>query len=478
MRWSPAQLARDAQGRLVRDGGRTVEAAFIDTRQPVAGGVFVPIVAARDGHAFLPAAVAAGASAVLVARGRPAPEGPVTVVEVDETLAAFHRLAASARSRIAGPVVAITGSNGKTTTRAFVEAVLRTIYEPVLATRGNLNNHLGVPLCLCGPPHAPAAAVLELGMSAPGENATLAEIVRPNVAVVTSIALEHVEFLGSIEAIAAAEAEPFALLESDGVAIVPSDESLLVPHLPTGRRVLRVGPCADADVRIVEASVGRRTTATCRLPDGTDVRLSLGVLGLHNARNAAAALAVGHALGARPDAMAEALAAVEPVGDRGRRIEVGRHVVIADCYNANPGSVRAALESLAALARAEGRTAVAVLGDMLELGPEAPNLHADVGSYAAELGLAGVVTVGASSRHVAEAFAAGGGEVLAAVEPDERGIARAAEAVRAMMGGAEPLAVLVKASRGLRLERVVSGLVAPETAENPAICVDSRPAGA
>ena len=458
MRWTPAELAREAQGELVRDGGRAVAGAFIDSRAPVPGGLFVPIVAARDGHDFLPAAVAAGASAVLVARGRPPPGGAVTVVEVEDTLAAFHRLASAARARIDGPVVAITGSNGKTTTRAFVEAALRTLHEPVLATRGNLNNHLGVPLCLCGPPHAPAAAVLELGMSAPGENEALARIVRPTVAVVTSVALEHVAFLGSLEAIAAAEAEPLALLGPEGVAVVPSDEPLLAPHLPAGRRVLRVGPCRDADVRIVEAAVGRRTTATVRLPGGAVVELSLQVLGLHNARNAATALAVGHALGADPVAVARALGEVEPVGDRGRRIDLGPHTLVADCYNANPGSMQAALESLAALVRAEDGRAVAVLGDMLELGPTSPELHAQVGAFAAEAGVADLVIVGARAHAIGEAFERAGGRVRAAVEGDAAGVEQVVRAVTALAAEGTPLRVLVKASRGLRLERVVAGL--------------------
>jgi UDP-N-acetylmuramoyl-tripeptide--D-alanyl-D-alanine ligase len=353
VRWTPESLAAQAEGQLRRRSRAPIAGAFIDSRSPRPGALFVPIVAARDGHDFLDAAIAGGATAVLVARGRSLPAGEATVVEVDDTLAALTRLAARSRDRVSGPVVAITGSNGKTTTRAMVEAVLASALPEVLCTRGNLNNHLGVPLTLLDAPHEPRAMVIELGMSAPGENDHLARIVRPTAALITSIALEHLEFMGSLEAIAAAEAEVVPHVAEDGIVVVPSDEPTLVPHLPRTARpvVVRFGPDDAADVRVLGVELGERTEATLRLPGGERVVLRLRLFGAHNARNAAAALAVGTRLGLPLGPMLAALEAVEPVGDRGRVHAWGEHLVIADCYNANPGSMEAALASLAALRR-------------------------------------------------------------------------------------------------------------------------------
>jgi UDP-N-acetylmuramoyl-tripeptide--D-alanyl-D-alanine ligase len=475
VRWSPESLAAQAEGQLRRRGGSEIAGAFIDSRSPRPGALFVPIVAARDGHDFLPHAIAGGAAAVLVARGRAVPDGGVTsdgevisertlelardltVVEVDDTLAALTRLGARSRDRVTGPVVSITGSNGKTTTRAMVEAVLASALPAVLCTRGNLNNHLGVPLTLLDEPHDPSAMVIELGMSAPGENDHLASIVRPSIAVITSIALEHLEFMGSLEAIAAAEAEVVPHVARDGVVVVPSDEPTLLPFLPAGPHpiVLRFGPGRDADVELLAVQLTERTQATLRLPGGERVTLRLRCFGAHNARNAAAALAVGTHLGLPLRPMLDALEAVEPVGDRGRVHMLGEHLLVADCYNANPGSMEAALASLAAVRQHRSGPRVAVLGDMLELGPSELELHADVGRRCAALGLERVVTLGPRSEATARAAADAGVAALHVGDDVEAAVA----AVREALHGAAPGVVLVKGSRGMRLERVVAGLL-------------------
>ncbi len=456
MRWTAEHLATAAGGRIVRRGDRPIAGAFIDSRTPIPGGVFVPVVAARDGHDFIADAVRGGAAAVLVMPGRAVPGGDITVIEVDDTLVALGALARAARDAWTGPVVAVSGSNGKTTTRAMIEAVLRTRFERVLATRGNFNNHLGVPLTLLGEPHEPDAAVIELGMSAPGENDHLAGIVRPDVAVITSVALEHLEFMGSLEAIAEAEAEPVRHVRAGGVVVVPDDEPLLVPHVPAD--ALRFGRVDGSTVQILDVDQDVRTRVTLRLrtPAGEEqVALSLALFGAHNARNAAAALTVGLRLGCPLPAMLAALADVQPVGDRGRVLGFGPHLIIADCYNANPGSVAAALHSLAGLHRPG--PLVAVLGDMLELGPDAPALHAEVGELAARLRLDAVFTFGPLSQHTATAAQLGGIAAWHAGESLEDLVA----AVRARFG-ARPGAVLIKGSRGMRLERVVAALVADE----------------
>lgn len=478
VRWTPASLARAAGGRLLRAGDRTIATAFIDSRQPRRDGLFVPIVAARDGHEFIPQAIAAGAAATLIATGHQPPSEALTIVEVDDTLMAFGRLARDAREQISGPVVAITGSNGKTTTRAFVEAVLKTAFAPVLCTRGNLNNHLGVPLTLLDEPHEPAAAVIELGMSAPGENDQLAGIVVPSVHVITSIALEHLEFMGSLEAIAAAEAEPIAHLRAgpDGsrpALVIPSDEPSLIPHVPgpaSGIAVLRVGPAGadELDVAIDEVEVGERTRARLRLRGGDTLELRLATFGAHNARNAASAIAIARHLGLPLAPLVEALEAVAPVGDRGRLLALGQHLIIADCYNANPGSMMVALDSLARLRSQRAGPLLAVLGDMLELGPTQAQLHREIGREAARLGIDAVLGFGRLAAEIVVGAQAGGVEALSLSGADDS-VPEAAAWVRerlATSSGTSPGAVLFKASRGLRLERVVSALLAEGEAQS------------
>ena len=480
MRWTPESLAKAAGGCLVNAGEAPIATAFIDSRKPRPGALFVPIVAARDGHDFIAAAAAAGASASLIGQGRtPPPEAAgLTFVEVEDTLAALTALGRHARDQIEGPVVAITGSNGKTTTRAFVEATLATRFDALLSTRGNFNNHLGVPLSLVDEPHAPNAAVLELGMSAPGENDHLASVVRPNVHVITSIALEHLEFMGTLEAIAAAEAEPIRHLQAgpEGrppALVIPSDEPSLRAHLPgseTGIRVLEVGPRGahqpgvELAVAIAEVEVGPRTRVVLELAGQGTLELQLSTFGAHNARNAASAVAVALALELPIEPLVAALEAVVPVGDRGLVHSVGGHLLIADCYNANPGSMAVALESLAAL-REQGRgPLVAVLGDMLELGPDSGKLHDEVGAHAAALGLGGVLAGGPHSVDIAQGARRGGVSHVEHLEStDDATIGGAADWVLGRLGSGSG-AVLLKASRGIRLERLKETLLGSASA--------------
>lgn len=419
----------------------------------------MPLIAARDGHEFIAQAVAGGASAVLCQPGRSLPEGDFTAVEVADTQVALTELGRHARVTKGGPAVAITGSNGKTTTRAMVQAVLEASFHPVLCTQGNLNNHLGVPLTLLDEPHEPEAMVLELGMSAPGENDHLASIVEPTVGVITSIALEHLEFMKTIEAIADAEFEVARHVDPGGALVIPVDEPLLAERIPAdyGPRVIRVGPLDSADVAIVAVVVGAddraRTRVELRLPGGERLELWLNTFGAHNARNAASAVAVGLALGVPVQRMAEALANVQPVGDRGRVVAMGPHLLVADCYNANPGSMEAALASFGALRVHRPGKLVAVLGDMLELGPTERDLHAAVGRFAAAQGLDAVVGFG----RLGEAIVAGARAAGIDAEFVGEDVNAAVSAVEGRLGD-EPGGVLLKASRGMALERVAAGL--------------------
>ncbi|MCR9163948.1 MAG: UDP-N-acetylmuramoyl-tripeptide--D-alanyl-D-alanine ligase [Nannocystaceae bacterium] len=451
MRWTPEALARDVGGTLIRTADRPIAGVFIDSRAPLAGGLFVPIVADRDGHDFIGSAVDGGAAATLVQRGRATPSGAISVIEVDDTQAALTRLATRRCAGFHAPVVTISGSNGKTTTRAMVAGVLESALASVLCTQGNLNNHLGVPLTVLGEPHEPDAMVVELGMSAPGENDALAAIARPQIHVITSVALEHLEFMKSIEAIAAAEAEPIARVRPGGCVVAPSDEPLLAPHLASASvDVLTFGNSERCDVQLLEVVVGAKTSATIRVGPHAPVCVEVPLFGAHNARNAAAALAVGHRLGLPLEAMVEALASVRPVGDRGRAVEWNGHLLIADCYNSNPGSVEAALSSLAKTPT-KGRR-VAVLADMLELGPTEDELHTQSGSLAASLGVDVVLGFGPLSRHTVEAAAAAG------VDAEHFETIDALAAGLAVALGEHDGVALLKGSRGMKLERVLDVL--------------------
>lgn len=466
MRWSPQELARDAGGELLRVASDAIDGAFIDSRSPRPGGLFVPIVAARDGHDFLSHAIGGGAGAVLIAKGHAIPEGECTVVQVEDTLEGLTELARRARAgRLAAgiPAVAITGSNGKTTTRAMVEAVLNSAFSRVLSTKGNFNNHLGVPLSLLDRPHDPEAEVLELGMSAPGENDHLASIVQPQIGIVTSIALEHLEFMGTLEAIAKAEAEVMAHVADEGALIMPSDVPLLEAQIPADYRpkLWRVGADESAAVQIVEVEVGERTRCVFRIGGRERVELSLATFGAHNARNAGAALAVGCHLGLPLAPMRDALESVTPVGDRGLIRSYGDHLLICDCYNANPGSMEVALDSLARLRETRTGPLLAVLGDMLELGPTEHELHHQVGARCASLKLDAVLAFGPLSAEIAKGARDGGvalvetlGEISSQGSVDE-----AARCLREQLADQPPGAVLFKGSRGIRLERVIDALL-------------------
>jgi UDP-N-acetylmuramoyl-tripeptide--D-alanyl-D-alanine ligase len=352
-------------------------------------------------------------------------------------------------------VVGVTGSNGKTTTKELLAAILETAasQDAVLATTGNLNNSLGVPLTLLRLHAGHRFAVVEMGMSAPGEIATLCGIVTPDVGVITGIAPAHLEHLGSLEAIARAKGELFAALPEGGVAIYPDDQPLLAAEaarLPAAQR-RTFGTGADATVRI--AAVMLRATAGLSLDlvvGGATIRCDLPLPGPHNARNAAAAAAAAAALGVKPADIAAGLARGRTAAHRSTIVEVGGRHVIDDCYNANPASTRAGLEMLASL-RPPGRTALAVLGDMLELGPTSAELHFEVGRDAARLGIDHVVAVGVLAQQILRGAWRGG--------MDPQRLAPAADPAAAARQIHERTSpddwVLVKASRGMRLERVL-----------------------
>jgi UDP-N-acetylmuramoyl-tripeptide--D-alanyl-D-alanine ligase len=430
--WSPEQVAAAAGGRLVapapRPGGP--DRAVIDSRAAGSGDLFVGLAGEHvDGGRFAPQALAGGAWGVLVA-----PEHaeaaqcamPGALIAADDPLQALQRLASEWRRALGCPVVGITGSVGKTSTKDILAAMLAPSRRTV-ANRENFNTEIGLPLTVLEAPEGTEALVLEMGMRGPGQIAELAAIAAPDVGVITAVAPVHLELMGSIEAIAAAKAELVAALRPGGTAVVPAGEALLEAHRRDDVTTVTFGPGGDVD----------------ELPDG------LGVAGVgdgrslsaHMRRNALAALAAARALGVEPTGMIE----VALSSFRGQRIELADDIVVVnDCYNANPMSMRAALDDLAA--SASGRR-VAVLGDMLELGPDEARFHAEVGAHARAAGVDVLVAVGPRAVH----FADGYGEVIAL--PDAQA---AAQAVPALLVPGDT--VLLKGSRGVGLEVVARAL--------------------
>lgn len=415
-----------------------------DTRRIGEGELFVALVGENfDAHDYLDQAASRGACAALVAH-RVADAG-LTQLVVGDTRVALTRIGAAWRSRFSLPVVAVAGSNGKTTTKEMISAMLAEWQGEAgrLATAGNLNNDIGVPLTLLRLRPEHRAAVFELGMNHPGEIAQLAAIAAPTVALVTNAQREHQEFMHTVEAVAHENGAAITALPADGVAVYPGDEpySAIWDALAAPRRVLRFGLQPGLDV-YAEQIIAEVDATRCRVVTPVGVAdLTLPVAGLHNLRNALAAIASAIAAGAPLETAVRALAGFSPVAGRmqHKRMSDGT-LLIDDTYNANPDSVRAAIDVLARIAG----TRVLVLGDMGEVGDNGPAMHVEVGNYAREHGLDAFITLGEASRAAAAAFGPG---AHACASVDE---------VVAALRGLRPSCVLVKGSRFMRMERVVT----------------------
>jgi len=421
-----------------------VKGVSTDTRRIGTGELFVALVGENfDAHNYLDQAEGRGACAAVVAHAVSDAKLPQLVL--GDTRVALMRIGAAWRAQFTLPVVAVTGSNGKTTTKEMISAMLAEWQGEAgrLATAGNLNNDIGVPLTLLRLRSEHRAAVFELGMNHPGEIAQLAAMAAPTVALVTNAQREHQEFMHTVEAVAQENGAAIAALPDDGVAVYPGDEpySAIWDALAEPRRVLRFGlqPGLDVYAEQILADVG---TTRCRVVTPVGVAdLVLPVPGLHNLRNALAAIASAIAAGAPLDCAVRALAGFVPVAGRMQHKHLSDGtLLIDDTYNANPDSVRVAIDVLARIA---GKR-VLVLGDMGEIGDNGPALHAEVGNYAREHGLDALITLGDASRAASAAFGVG---AHACASVDE---------VVAALRGLRASCVLVKGSRFMRMERVVT----------------------
>ncbi len=442
---------------LVGDGAVQIARVHSDSRSLCAGDLFVALKGERfDAHDFLPQARAAGAVAALAERGLH--EAGLPGLLVPDTLVALQTLAGAWRARFDLPLVAVTGSNGKTTVTQMLASILRTwLGEGAFATEGNFNNHIGLPLTLLRLRQDDTtwhrAAVVELGMNHPGEIAQLAALAAPSVALVNNAQREHQEFMATVEAAARENGAVISALPASGVAVFPAQDEFtpLWRELSGARRVLTFALDAPADLSSADVSgaaqwVANRWQVQLTTPAG-HATLRLNVAGVHNVKNALAAAAAALAAGAPLAAVVHGLRTFEPVKGRSQLKNISLHgtnaTLVDDSYNANPDSVLAAIEVLAAMPAPRWL----VLGSMGEVGAQGPQFHGEVGARARERGIEYFWAVGAECEPAAAAYGAG-----ARCLPD------AAAAVAALAQAPQAASVLVKGSRFMRMEQMVNAL--------------------
>ena len=437
--------AASALGLRATGGDVVFHGVSTDSRTTQRGALFVAVRGPSfDGHDFVDRAVQRGAVAALVER---APDVSIPFLRARESVRALGELAAAWRNRFRGLLlVAITGSNGKTTVKEMLAAIFRAT-GPVSATRGNLNNEIGVPLTLCDLDAGHRTAVVELGANHRGEIAGLTALVRPSVGVITQCAPAHLDGFGSIEGVARAKGELFEHMPDDATAVINADDPYagLWRELAKRRRCISFGSGADADVRVRAIPGAGRNRLSLKTPAG-ELEVDLPLPGAHNVLNAGAAAAAAVAANAGLDSVRKGLSSVQPVKGRleSRRGPRGAEI-IDDTYNANPASLQAGLGVLGA----KPAPRWLVLGDMAELGPGEAALHADAGRSAKRHGVERLLATGQLSREAARAFGDGAThfEDCAALLDRLRD---------ELPDGAT---VLVKGSRSMAMERVVEGIV-------------------
>jgi UDP-N-acetylmuramoyl-tripeptide--D-alanyl-D-alanine ligase len=444
-----ATAARVVNGRVVGDNV-PFSRVTTDSRDLKAGDLFVALRGERfDGDDFVAKALAQGAAAALVSDAR-APDLSGALIAVDDPLAALGRLAAHWRAQFTMPLAVVVGSNGKTTVKEMLASILRAQFggDAVLATTGNLNNAIGLPLTLLRLNASYRAAVVELGMNHRGETRELAVIARPTLVVVNNAQREHLEFMASVTEVAREHADAVSALASDGIAVLNGDD----PQIDVWRQAAR-----DAGARVVTFALDTHADVHGRVvlrEDGATLKITtaagcaharIAVPGLHMARNALAATAAALAAGASLAAVVKGLSEFRAVPGRLAALHApSGALVLDDSYNANPDSMRAAIDVLAAC---PGERYL-VMGDMGEVGASGPEFHREIGAYARERGVARLYALGELAREAVDAFGAGG----AHFESADTLAAQVAHDARA------GVALLVKGSRFMRMERVVSAL--------------------
>lgn len=440
-------LQNAVRGAILRNDA-AFDGVSTDSRAAASGNLFVALRGERfDAHDFLPQVALRGVGAIVAERVPNDFNVPALIVP--DTRAALGEIAQWWRSRFALPLIGVTGSNGKTTVKEMIAAILEAAFgaDSYLATRGNFNNDIGVPLTLMRLDERSKAAVIELGMNHPGEIAVLSRIAQPTVGLVNNAQREHQEFMASVEAVAMENGTVLRTLPSDGVAVFPADDTYtsLWRNYAMHCKTLTFGLSDDADVRCTHNASAFGSTLHVTAVDET-FTVQLQAAGIHNVRNALAAIACTKAIGIATEAIVRGLQAFAPVSGRlQRKTATNGALVIDDTYNANPDSVRAAIDVLAGASSPR----ILVLGDMGEVGNDGRAYHEEVGAYAKTRGIDRLLTLGELGRHASDAFGARGAH-FGDVEQLDAALDAAINS---------QATVLVKGSRFMKMERVVQHLL-------------------
>ncbi len=453
-RFTSEEIVRAAGALLTGNGEAVFSDITTDTRSVPPGSLFIALKGERfNGEDFLEKAREAGAGGVLISASCPEEKWSglsLPVFRVPDTLKAYQEIAGAWRKRFSLPVVAITGSNGKTTTKDLTASVLGANF-PVLRTEANFNNEIGLPKTLLGLSPEHRAAVVEIGMRGPGQIAALAPYAAPSVGVVTNVGENHIEILGSVENIAKAKAEMVEALSSGGTAVLNADDSRVLAmkeKADAGVSVVTFGESEKADVRAIDVvQDGLKTLFIVSFPGGKKQTYRLPMPGRHNVSNALAALATGHVLGLSPEEMVAGLEAPAMSDARFACEKHGEYMIINDAYNASPLSMGAAIRTMKEIA--PGRR-VAVLGDMLELGDYATAAHRRVGGELAASGAEVLVTRGTLGEEIAAGAEAAGMKAVYRCSTHEE----AAETLRSLLQPGDT--VLFKGSHGMQMDKIIS----------------------
>ncbi len=438
-----------------RVGRVEIKGVSIDSRNIKEGELFVAIKGDRfDGHDFVPDAIKKGAWGALVERTALEHKfsslgGLRNILPVEDTLYALQEMAHVHRKKFAVPVIGITGSNGKTTTKEMLASILKQ-KGPVLKNEGNLNNHIGVPLTLLKMKESHWAAVIEMGMSAPGEIDTLARLVAPTVGVITNIGPAHLEFLGTMEKVAQAKGELLDNLEYEAAAVLNADDEYFgVLKKKFAGRLVTFGIANKADVSASDMRLDKEFSDLTIAAAGARINIRLRTVGTHNVYNALAAAAAAIAVGVPIDAVKFGLDDFEPVAGRSEIKQVEGRTILADYYNANPASMEAALKTLVSLK--SGRQAIAVIGDMLELGELSAEAHREVGRTAARQKVDLLITIGELAQYVEKGALEAGMKKEQIIGAPSR--ENAARLLKQLTRPGD--VILIKGSRGMKMEKIL-----------------------
>ena len=437
-----SEVARACGGELHGDPDLQITSIVTDSRKAGEGSLFAAIKGARaDGHKFIPAVAEQGAVCALCEE---APQADIAYILVESTLVALKGIAEYYRSLFSIPFIGITGSVGKTSTKEFISAVLAQKYN-VHKTGGNFNNELGVPITLFGLEEEHEVAVIEMGISGFGEMTRLSKMVRPDISVITNIGYCHLENLGDRDGVLRAKTEMFTYLKDNGSIILCHDDDKLRTVTDYHGIVPTFYGTGNDEYRAENIVEKGLDGVGCTLIHGdTRIDVTIPTMGRHNVLNALCAMAVGTKLGLTPDEIKRGLESFRNVGSRNHIIKTAYYTIIDDCYNANPTSTKAGLDTLSKLS---GRR-VAVLGDMKELGKDEIALHREVGAYAKGLGIDVLIAVGPLSEATAEGF----GEGAYYYQNVDRCIDRIERHLH------PDDTILVKASHSMQFERIVEAL--------------------